>query len=333
MKTKKYLNLLLVAMLPILSAQTYATPAIDVIGKDFVFPNKIKGLPEKLSDFKGLQINYFETNDHVKMAYWEAGTGEPLIFIPGWTANGAEYINLMYMLSKKYHVYVLDPRNQGLSEKVNYGNRISRYSMDLHEFVNHLGISKANFCGWSMGASVLWGYIDLFGEESINKLVLIDEPISIYTHNDWSETERVNAGGMTTSVERMVAAFAGAPTNDQVVDMFAMERYAEKRSPYFQNSEAFTAAVIRNDMQAMQQVLFDHASNDWRDVVEHKITVPTAIFTGEYSHNLKSQQWAQSKIPNSKLYVYTKLQDGDHFLAFKNPVKFVRDLEGFLDSK
>lgn len=309
-----------------------ADPALSVLGRDYVFPNKLEGLPAKLSDFKDLQINSFRTSDGVKLAYWEAGKGRPIVFVPGWSANGAEYINVMYLLSKRYHVYVLDPRNQGLSQRVEYGNRIARYAMDLKELGDHLKLANADYCGWSMGAAVIWSYIDLFGTKNIRKAAFIDEPISIYSHADWSEEERINAGGMTTSIERMVAAFtAGAPTNNLVVDMKAMQRYMAKDSPYFVNSEDFANTFVKNDPEYMKQVLFDHASNDWRDVLRHRIDVPTAIFTGEYSNNLPSQRWAQSVIPNSSLYVYSKAEQGDHFLAFKNPFKFTSDLQAFLE--
>ncbi|MDR3488573.1 MAG: alpha/beta hydrolase [Bradyrhizobium sp.] len=289
-------------------------------------------MPAKLSDFKDLQINFFKTSDGVKLAYWEAGEGQPLIFIPGWSANGAEYINVMYLLSQHYHVYVLDPRNQGLSANVDYGNRIARYSMDVKEFMDRLELKQTNFCGWSMGASVLWGYIDLFGTKNIRKIVFIDEPVSIYSHADWSEQERRDAGGMTSSPERMIAAFTtGAPTNGMIVDMKPMERAMAMDSPYFQNSEGFSRTFIKNDMDHMKLVLFDHASNDWRDVIHHKIGLPAAIFTGEYSDNLPSQEWMHSVIPGSVLYVYSKAEQGDHFLAFKNPTKFASDLQSFLD--
>jgi len=231
-----------------------------------------------------------------------------------------------------YHVYVLDPRNQGLSQRVEYGNRISRYAMDVKAFSDHLGLKSADYCGWSMGASVLWSYIDLFGTNSIRKLVVIDEPISIYSHSDWSEQERLDAGGMTTSPERMIAAFtANAPTNSLIVDMKPMERFMAKDSPYFVNSESFANEFIKNDPKYLALVLFDHATNDWRDVIRHKINIPTAIFTGEYSNNLPSQRWMKSVIPNATLYEYTKAEQGDHFLAFKNPMKFTKDLRTFLD--
>jgi non-heme chloroperoxidase len=316
----------------IFTSHTFAASALSVLGKDYTFPNKIEGLPSKLSDCKALEINFFNTSDGVKLAYWEAGEGKPLIFIPGWSANGAEYINVMFLLSKHYHIYVLDPRNQGLSQKVNFGTRISRYAMDVKEFTDHVGLKSAYFCGWSMGASVLWSYVDLFGTKGIDKFIFVDEPISIYTHADWSEQERLDAGGMTTSPERMIAAFTtGTPVNSMIVDMRSMERFMAMDSPYFQNSEGFARAFIQNDPKYASLVLFDHAMNDWRDVIRHKINVPTAIFTGEYSLNIVSQRWMKSVIPNSTLHVYSKSEQDDHFLAFKNPVKFTKDLKTFLE--
>lgn len=315
------------------TSQVLAEPAVQFLKQDYVFPNKIDGLPQKLSDFKGLEINQFKTNDGVTLSYWEAGQGKPLVFIPGWSSNGAEFINVMYLLSKQYRVIVLDPRNQGLSEKVNYGSRISRFAMDLKQLQWHLKLSQADYVGWSMGAAILWSYIDLFGTESINKLVLIDEPIAIYTRSDWSEQERLNAGGMTTSAERMIAAFLGAPTNSQVVDMNAMTRFMAQDSVFFQNSQGLSKTVIKAEPEYAMKVMFDHITNDWRDVVQYKIDVPTAIFTGELSNNLQSQRWAQSVIPDSKLFVYSKDEEGDHFLAAKNPLKFVHDLTVFLQQK
>ena len=307
-------------------------PALNVLGRDFSFPHRIEGMPSRLSDFGGLQINTFVTNDGVKLAYWEAGRGQPLFLVPGWSANGAQYINLMFLLAKDYHVYVLDPRNQGLSQRVDYGTRIARYSMDLRQLGEHLGVSSADYVGHSMGAAILWSYIDLFGTAGMHKVAFVDEPISIYSHSDWSESERAEAGGTTTSPERMVAAFTtGGPVNRLVTDMKVLERSQLRDSPYFQNSEAFAGAFIKNDPGAMGRVLFNHTVSDWRDVVRRKINIPAAIFSGDESNNLPSQRWAQSVIPGATLYSYTAAEQGDHFLMFKNPVKFVDDLRAFLE--
>lgn len=322
---------LAVSSLAMSTSLVLAAPAMEVLGKDFDFPNKIEGMPTKLSDFQDLQINTFETSDGVTLSYWEAGEGEPLIFVPGWSANGTEYVNVMYLLARKYRVIVLDPRNQGLSEKVEYGSRISRFGADLKELVDHLGIEKANFSGWSMGASVIWSYIDLFGTKTIRKAVFVDEPISIYSHSDWSEQERLDAGGTTTSAERMVAGYTtGAPLNSLVTDLKALERSMLKDSPYFVNSGAFASEFVKTEPEAIMRVLFDHVTNDWRDVISHKIDIPVAIFSGEESTNLPSQRWAASAIPEANLYSYTSAEQGDHFLMFKNPIKFTNDLASFL---
>ena len=318
-------------MLAALSTTSMAEPALQVLGRDFVFPNHVDGLPGKLSDFSGLKINSFVTQDEVKLTYWEAGEGSPLIFVPGWSANGAQYINLMALLARDHHVYVLDPRNQGLSQRVDYGGRIARYAMDLKEFGEHIGVKSADYVGHSMGSAVLWSYIDLFGTRGIRKVAFVDEPISIYAHSDWSEKERSEAGGTTTSPERMVAAFtAGGPVSQLTTDLKVFQRAQLMDSPYFANSESFANEFVKNDPKSLARVLFNHTVNDWRDVVGHKINVPAAIFSGDESNNLDSQRWAQSVIPGAILFSYTSAEQGDHFLMFKNPVKFVDDLSSFL---
>jgi pimeloyl-ACP methyl ester carboxylesterase len=317
--------------LTLASAIATAAPAVTVLGKDFAFPNKIDGVPTRLSEFKDLQINHFMTSDGVKLAYWEAGKGKPLVFIPGWSANGANYVNVMYMLSKQYRVIVLDPRNQGLSQHVEYGNRISRFAADLKELNEHLGLKKADYCGWSMGASILWSYIDLYGTKGINKVAFIDEPPSIYSHADWTEKERLEAGAITTNVERMIDSFSsGKMPNSMVLNSQLFTRAGLMDSPYYQNSESLSHAFVKNNTGDMMRVMFDHATNDWRDIISKRIDVPTAIFTGVYSDSLAGQRWIHSAIPGSQLYVYTAQDQGDHFLAFKNPLKFTADLDAFL---
>ena len=58
--------------------------------------------------------------------------------------------------------------------------------------------------------------------------------------------ERLNAGGTTTSAERMVAAFTtGAPVNSLTTDTKPLERGMLKDSPSFVNSEAFANEFIK----------------------------------------------------------------------------------------
>lgn len=311
-----------------------AESALTVLGKDYVFPNKVDGLPSKLSDFKDLEINSFVTSDGVKLTYWEAGSGKPLIFIPGLTGNGAEYINLMYLLRSHYHVYVLDPRNQGLSQQVDFGNRIARYTTDLKEFVAHLSLQSADFCGHSMGSSILWSFIDMYGTKMIHKAVFVDEPISISGRSEWTEKEKRDYGVMASSPDELVKMLAQPkPLAGGSADKSNGPKIPlpGQSTPAFVNSSGFANEVVKNDPVYMYKVLYDHAANDWHDVIQHKINVPVAIFTGDLSSNLASQQWEHSVITGSTLYVYSKEDGGDHLLMYRNPIKFAKDIREFLE--
>jgi pimeloyl-ACP methyl ester carboxylesterase/quercetin dioxygenase-like cupin family protein len=330
------LNAIAALLLLIASASHLsAAPALSVVGNDYIFPNKVEVLPAKLSDFKDLQINSFVTSDGVKLTYWKAGSGKPLIFVPGWTGNGAQYINLMYLLRDHYHVYVLDPRNQGLSQRGDYGNRISRFAVDLKEFVDHLGLQSADFCGHSMGSSILWSYIDQYGTSTIHKAVFVDEPISITARSGWTDEEKKQYDVMVENpadLVRMMTEFLLPSSGSFNKDDGPKFAFLGQSTPSFVNSEAFANEVVKNDPAYMLKVLYDHAADDWRDVITHKINVPTAIFSGDLSPNLPIQRWEHEHISGSKLFVYSKEEGGDHLLMSRNPGKFSHDLQSFLES-
>lgn len=304
----------------------HAEPAINVLGRDYVFPNRIAGMPARLSDFPALQIKHFTTSDGVKLAWWEAGSGRPIVIVPGWSSNGAEYVNVMWLLARNHRVLVLDPRNQGLSGRVDYGARIARYAADLQEFRVAARLGKADYVGHSMGASVIWGHIDLYGTKGMRKLVFMDEGLSLIAGSDWTDEQRRNAGAIADSYDGFRAALAPKPDGS---DLFT--RLIRDRTPYFENSQSLADAFIHNDMAYMALVMRDHAGHDWRDVITHKIDRPTAFFTGALSANVPSQYWAAAHIRDARVFVYTAAEHGDHLLAYKNPVKFVADLIQFLD--
>ena len=322
-----------VVMIAVTANISHAQSALTVLGKDYTFPNKVEGLPAKLSDFPGLRINFFVTSDGVKLTYWDAGTGKPLIFLPGWSSNGAEYINVMYLLSQHYHVYVLDPRNQGLSQLVDYGNRIARFATDFKEFVDYLGLKSFDVCGHSMGASVLWSYIDQYGSGAIHKAAFVDEPISITSRPWWTEDEKKQYGVLASNPADLVEfgeQFLMPPTSEPNKEGSPKLSNAGQSTPAFENSVGFASQVIKNDPSYMLKVLYDHAANDWHDVILQKIHMPVVIFSGDISPNLASQKWAHSVLKGSTLYVFSKEEGGDHLLMFRNPAKFANDLREFL---
>lgn len=305
--------------------------ALEYFGRDHVFPNNIPGLPAKLSEVEGLEIGSFETNDGVSLSYWKAGKGTPLIFVPGWSSHGAEYINIIHLLKEDFEVYVLDQRNHGLSEKLYIENHISRLSADLNDFINVLKIEKAHLCGWSMGCSVIWGYIDLFGTNKIEKLVFIDEAQSIYCHSDWTQEERIRTGAFTTSAERMIAIYIDkTPVNRLLVDTDIFDFYNVEGAPAFENSHLFAEEFVPPVYDSLKHLLFNHIMNDWRDVIANKIDKPTLVMSGEHSNWVESQRVIADSIADGRSIIYSKEDNGDHFLHLKEPIKFTEQIKAFL---
>src|SRR5262249_56937448 len=64
---------------------------------------------------------WFTTNDGVKLHYLEAGSGKPLVMIPGWSQSAMEFKYQLTGLSAKYHSYALDMRGAGESTTPNHG--------------------------------------------------------------------------------------------------------------------------------------------------------------------------------------------------------------------
>lgn len=305
--------------------------ALEYFGRDHVFPNSIPGLPNKLSDIEGLEIGSFKTNDGVSLSYWKAGKGMPLIFVPGWSSHGAEYVNIIHLLKEHFEVYVLDQRNHGLSEKLYIENHISRLSADLNDLMNFLEIEKTHLCGWSMGCSVIWGYIDLFGSHKIDKLVFIDEAQSIYCHSDWTQEERTKTGAFAASAERMIATYIEkTPVNRLLVDTDIFDFYNIEGAPAFENSHMFAEEFVPPVYESLKHLLFNHIMNDWRDVIANKIDRPTLVISGEHSNWVESQRVIAETVADGRSIIYSKEDHGDHFLHLKEPIKFTEQIKDFL---
>jgi len=122
-----------------------------------------------------IKDEWFTTNDGVKLHYLEAGTGSTLVMIPGWSQSAMEFKHQLAGLSDKYHVYAVDMRGHGDSEKPDHGYCIQRLSEDVHEFLVAKDLSGVTMAGHSMGCSVICGYWEQYGGDRLSKLFLVDQ--------------------------------------------------------------------------------------------------------------------------------------------------------------
>jgi non-heme chloroperoxidase len=117
---------------------------------------------------------FFKTSDGVRIHYLEAGSGQPIVFIPGWTMPAWIWQKQIDEFSKRYHVIAVDPRSQGESDKPTYGHLPETRARDYKELVDRLGLKHPVLVGWSMGCGELVKYAEQFGTDNLGGLVLVD---------------------------------------------------------------------------------------------------------------------------------------------------------------
>ena len=156
-------------------------------------------------------VGHVTTSDGVGLYYLEAGSGKPILTIPGWSQTAEQFKHQITGLSDRYRVIAVDMRGHGEFEKPEFGYKISRLAKDVHDMIEALDLDEVNILGHSMGSSVIWNYYDLFGPERLSKLLLIDQMPMITSNPAWSEDERIASGAIFNpqSLYETINALAG----------------------------------------------------------------------------------------------------------------------------
>jgi microsomal epoxide hydrolase len=120
---------------------------------------------------------YFKTSDGVRLHYLSVGEGPLLVFVPGWTMPAEIWAPQLAHFARDYRVVALDPRSQGDSEIAPNGHEPARRARDIHELLDALQAKSVVLVGWSLGVLEALAYVDAFGSERLDALVLVDNSI------------------------------------------------------------------------------------------------------------------------------------------------------------
>ena len=109
---------------------------------------------------------------HGKTRYWEAGEGYPTILIhgAGWLSGCESWALAMGPLSQNLRVMAIDCLNWGLGDIFNQEMSFAYLVDHVREFMDVLGIDKANFVGHSMGGWIVT-LLSYESPERVNKVV------------------------------------------------------------------------------------------------------------------------------------------------------------------
>ena len=101
----------------------------------------------------------------------ERGTGEPLILLHGNGEDSSYFSNQMEAFSAAYHVFALDTRGHGKTERGTEPFTIRQFADDLLSFIDSRGLDKANVLGFSDGANIAMIFTIKYPSRT-NKLIL-----------------------------------------------------------------------------------------------------------------------------------------------------------------
>jgi 2-hydroxy-6-oxonona-2,4-dienedioate hydrolase len=258
----------------------------------------------------------FAEMSHGKTRYWEAGTGYPTILIhgAGWTSGCETWTRNIGPLSEKLHVYALDCLNWGLGDVFNQEMSFAYLVDHVREFMDVLGIEKANVIGHSMGGWI----VTLFAYESpdrVNKVVNV-------------------AGGGTAKRPLQNMVEFKVPSADTITDQIS-HRFPEgtvdvgelaatfiKKTENPEQGEAFG-----NVMKHMTNPMTRARYNTLRRMPF--IKAPTLVLWGQddETNNISMGEETAAAIPGAKLVVFEKT---GHMLPQQQAERFNEEVLSFL---
>jgi non-heme chloroperoxidase len=133
---------------------------------------------------------YIEVEPGIELYVEDTGSGEPIVFIPGFTFTTEVFSEQVKHFSKNRRTIVIDPRSHGRSTMTLHGNDYVTHGTDLGKVLKHLEVENATLVGWSFGCLTVWEYIRQFGTAGIKSLVFIDMPpksLSVQQDREWVE--------------------------------------------------------------------------------------------------------------------------------------------------
>jgi non-heme chloroperoxidase len=271
----------------------------------------------------------FETADGTTLSYQEAGHGQPLVLVHGWSQSAEQFRYQFDAFAAKYHVVAFDHRGHGQSSRPDHGYRVSRLAMDLRELLFGLDLDDVAILGHSMGCSIIWCYLDLFGEERLKKLILVDQPPCLTINPVWGPQEVADAGALFSPAAAADLCNAldgdesGEFSNSLMASMLTSGCPGELRDWMMvcnrQMRRTDAAALMRN-----------HANIDWRDTIA-RIRLPTLAIGAEASlAPAPCMRWVARQIPGARLEMFGAEEGGSHFMFAENPEKFNRLVLSYL---
>jgi len=224
---------------------------------------------------------FITTNDGVSIYYEDSGSGPVLVLLHGWGCTPRFFTRNVEALSRGTRVINMALRSHGPSQAVPHGHRISRYAADLRDLLAALNISDATVLGWSMGAAVIWSHYELFGDERLKKMVIVDQSPRQYAvpgGQDWQGIQVGCYDAESLAVVRTMLSLDSRASAEGIVHAC----FPAGATPSREELDFFAGEIETTPAQVRADIMTDHTNLDWRDLMP-RIQIPALVMIGEKS--------------------------------------------------
>ncbi len=266
----------------------------------------------------------------LQLHYTDRGTGRPVVFVHAWQAAAQQWAAPAQALQHAWRVITYDHRGHGRSDDSPVPVTVPILADDLHQLLSALKLSGVTLVGHSMGCAVIWAYLQQYGDQLIEQLLLVDQSPAMLIDPEWNQDTIARAGGMFTQeqLQAIVARLIDPTGREQFIRELATEM-AGARSDWRQLKQLVSWGM-RVDARYGAALLLDHARRDWRTQIA-AITLPTLVIAGRASIvPWTGSQWIADTIPGARLEIVEAYEGGSHLLTLRNPDHFNRLLCGFI---
>src|SRR4029079_4851773 len=168
--------------------------------------------------------------------------------------------------------------------------------------LDSLGLSNATLMGHSMGCSVIWCYLDLFGSERVASLVFVDQGATQVIQPHWSTDERSAYGCWQTPTELFALCTKLEGPEGEAVTRELISAQFTSSFPR-EDIDWIVAEILAMPRAYAAALMLDHAQRDWRDIFS-RIDRPTLVVGARKSvYPAASQEWIAAQIPRSELSI------------------------------
>ena len=251
----------------------------------------------------GIRLHYAEQGDR---------SGQVIVMLHGFTDSWFSYSRVLPLIDPKYHVYVLDQRGDGNSDRPRDGYTPRHFAVDVLAFMESKGLKDVTIVGHSMGSFVAQ-YVASLAPERVNNLVLIGSASSL-RNNAVKELQRAINSLSDSVSEKFVRDFQTGILARPVPEEFINGVVKES-----QKLPARVWKAVINDLLADAGAELN------------KIESPTLIIWGDRETIfLRAEQDALlSAIANARLRVY---EGTGHSPTWELPERVAKDIQEFISS-